>query len=158
MADEKMERCKRVFGSLCTALDNRGWHYEKYDEDLVIKCGVQGDDLPIDLVISVEADIELIMLMSRLPVVISEERRLDAAIAVNYVNAKLVDGSFDFNLEDGVIVFRMTSSFIESEIGSELFDYMIWMAINAVDRYNDKFFMLEKGMMSLKEFIKDISE
>ena len=41
---------------------------------------------------------------------------------------------------------------MDSLISKDLFEYMIIIAIHTVDKYNDKFFMLAKGQMSIEEF------
>lgn len=155
MADEKLERAQKVYGTLCSTLDSHEWHYKKDEEKLSIDCGAQGEDLPMEITIKVDAERQLIMLLSHLPFVISEDKRLDVAIAVSAVNNKLVDGSFDYDIADGHMFFRMTSSFIESEIGNELFTYMLMVSCHTIDEYNDKFLMLGKGMMSIEDFISN---
>lgn len=155
MADEKLERAQKVYGTLCSTLDSHEWHYKKDEEKLSIDCGAQGEDLPMEITIKVDAERQLIMLLSHLPFVISEDKRLDVAIAVSAVNNKLVDGSFDYDIADGHMFFRMTSSFIESEIGNDLFTYMLMVSCHTIDEYNDKFLMLGKGMMSIEDFISN---
>ncbi len=155
MADEKLERAQKVYGTLCSTLDSHEWHYKKDEEKLSIDCGAQGEDLPMEITIKVDAERQLIMLLSHLPFVISEDKRLDVAIAVSAVNNKLVDGSFDYDIADGHMFFRLTSSFIESEIGNELFTYMLMVSCHTIDEYNDKFLMLGKGMMSIEDFISN---
>ena len=155
MADEKLERAQKVYGTLCSTLDSHEWHYKKDEEKLSIDCGAQGEDLPMEITIKVDAERQLIMLLSHLPFVISEDKRLDVAIAVSAVNDRLVDGSFDYNIADGHMFFRMTSSFIESEIGNELFTYMLMVSCHTIDEYNDKFLMLGKGMMSIEDVISN---
>ena len=159
MADEKMERAQQVFNALCAAMDADDWHYEKNEEKLEIKCGAQGEDLPMKIHVIVDPEKQIIILLSPLPFIIPENKRLDGAIAVSVANNGLVDGSFDYDIKDGSIFFRMTSSFIESEIGSELFHYMLLIACHTIDEYNDKFLMVGKGMMSIEDFIaKDTQE
>ena len=155
MADEKLERAQKVYGTMCSTLDSHEWHYKKDEEKLSIDCGAQGEDLPMEITIKVDAERQLILLLSHLPFVISEDKRLDVAIAVSAVNDKLVDGSFDYNIADGHMFFRMTSSFIESEIGNELFTYMLMVSCHTIDEYNDKFLMLGKGMISIEDFISN---
>lgn len=155
MADEKLARAQRVFRGLCANLDSRNWRYQKNEEQLRVECGAKGDDLPIDLSIRVEADRQLLMLLSTLPFNVPEDKRLDLAIAVSYVNDKLVDGSFDYDVSDGHILFRMTSSFIESEIGNELFTYLVICSCQTIDAFNEKFAKLAMGAMSLEEFISN---
>ena len=154
MTDEKMARAQRVFATLCAAFDANGWSYQKDEEKLQIECGFHGDDLPMEFTVVVDADRQLVALLSRLPYNIDEEKRLDLAIAVSVVNNLLVDGSFDFNVETGRLYYRMTSSFIDSEIGAEVFDYMLIVSNKTVDEYNDQFLMIAKGMVSVEDFIK----
>ena len=153
MADEKLERAQKVYETMCNTLDSLEWNYQKNEENLSIRCGAQGDDLPMDISIRVDADRQLIILLSLLPFVVSEEKRLEVAIATSVANNGLVDGSFDFDVTDGHMFFRMTSSFIESEIGNELFAYMIMVSCHTIDDYNDRFLMLAKGMMTVQDFM-----
>ena len=48
----------------------------------------------------------------------------------------------------------MTVSFKESVIGEGLFLYLIDCACAMVDKYNDLFLALEKGIMSIEDFLK----
>ena len=89
-----------------------------------------------------------------MPFKMDETKRVEGALITSYANYKLADGSFDYNLGDGSIIFRMTSSFRESLIGAELFKYMISCAAYSVDKYNDQFFMVSKGMLSVDDFVK----
>ena len=154
MADEKLERAQKVYETLCATLDKHEWHYQKNEERLSIECGAQGEDLPMEITIRVDTERQLIMLLSHLPFIISEVKRLDVAIATSIANNGLVDGSFDFDITDGHMFFRMTSSFIESDIGSELFTYMLMVSCHTIDKYNDRFLMLGKGMMSIEDFMR----
>ena len=54
-----------------------------------------------------------------------EDKRVDGAIAVCVANNGLNDGCFDYDVRDGEIRFRLTSSYRESTPGTALFEYMI---------------------------------
>lgn len=153
MGEDNLARARRVFETLCATLNLHEWHYDRNDEDLSIRCSAQGEDLPMDLFIKVDSDKQLILLLSHLPFVISEEKRLDVAIATSVANNGMVDGSFDYDISTGHMFFRMTSSFIESEIGSDLFTYMLMVSCHTIDEYNDRFLMVGKGLMSINDFI-----
>lgn len=155
MTDEmKLIKAQNIYKTLCGALDHHEWHYEKNDEDLVIRCGAQGDDLPMDIKITVSADRQIVLLISHLPYVISEDKRLDLAIAVSIVNNRLVDGCFDYDVKSGHMFFRMTNSFLERTLGEDVFSYMLFCSVQTIDSYNDKFLMLAKDMMSLEQFME----
>lgn len=155
MADEKMVRAQKNYATLCTMLDGNDWHYKKDDAKLKIECGAQGDDLPMDISIRIDSDRQLVVLLSHLPFVVSEDKRLDIAVATSVINYKLVDGSFDFDIEDGHMFFRMTSSYRESELAKEVFFYMLMCSCQTIDEYNDKLLMLAKNMLSLEDFINN---
>ena len=54
----------QVYYDLCKMLDGEGWKYKKSVEDLRIECGAQGEDLPIELNIKVDAERQLVMVLS----------------------------------------------------------------------------------------------
>ena len=157
MADYKnLEQAKSVFETLCRALDKQEWHYKKDEDKLSIECGAQGDDLPMELIFKIDADRMLAMLISHMPFVFHEEKRLDVAIAVTALNNRLVDGCFDYDIKSGHMFFRMTNSFIDSRLDEEVFAYMLFCACKTIDDYNDKFLMLDKGMVSLEQFLSSL--
>jgi hypothetical protein len=56
---------------------------------------------------------------------------------------------------DGSIVFRLTSSYLNSEISEDLLEYVLMVSAATVDEYNDKFLMLAKGMINIQKFLED---
>lgn len=155
MANEnKLENAMLAYRTVCSALDARDWKYERDNDKLLVHFGVNGDDIPMQFVIMVDADRQLIRLMSPMPYKIGEEKRMEGAIATCAVGWKMADGSFDYDLSDGSIVFRMTASFRESSIGEGLIQYLISCACAMVDEYNDKFLALEKGAISISDFLE----
>ena len=156
MANEKeLKLAKEAYDTLCNTLDEMKWRYDKDEDKLILHLGISGEDIPMEFIVHCDADRQLIRLMSFLPFKISEEKRVEGAIATCHANYLLADGSFDYNLGDGTIIFRMTSSFRESLVGDELFKYMIHVACITVDKYNDQFLMISKGNLSITDFIKN---
>ena len=80
---------------------------------------------------------------------------VDMAVAVAASNWGMVDGSFDYSLSDGNLIFRMAASYRDSMIGDELLSYMLGVVCGTVDRYNDRFLMLCKGTLSLGDFLAE---
>lgn len=144
---------KTVYDDLCAALERRGWKFQKHDDDLVVTFGVAGDDIPMDFVLAVDAQRQLLRVFSKLPFTVPEDKRMDLAIATCVASNGLADGSFDYDIATGSIVFRLTASFRESKIGDGLFEYLIGCSSVTVDAYNDKFFALCKGLISINDFI-----
>ena len=156
MANEK-ENAVKIYNDLVAMLNEMDWSFEKFDEALVIKSGVQGDDLPIEFVIKVDPDKELVRFLSKLPFEVPEDKRVDIAIAACVANFYMISGNFDFNVENGETYFRMTQSFRGgASLTKELFEYVIFVSAQTIDDYNDKFFMICKNMLSLQQFIEDL--
>ena len=152
---EDMRKAMEVYNTMCDMLDRKEWKYNKIEDELMIKSGVKGDDLPIDFFMRVNPRNEVVSFISILPFDIAEDKRIDLAIAICAANYGMVDGSFDFDITDGSIMFRLTSSYKDSQLGEDLFEYMLMVGASTVDEYNDKFFMISKGMLPLEQFIAD---
>lgn len=150
----KEQRAVNVYNCLKAHLDSNGLHYEPNDDELAIKITLHGDDLPVPLYMFVHADRQLVRILSPLPVHMPEDKRIDGAIATSIANYGIVTGNFDYDMSDGEIRYRVTQSFLEGEITDEMIKYMISIIFGTVDKYNDRFFMLGKGMMSLEQFIE----
>ncbi|MBQ9930359.1 MAG: hypothetical protein IJO72_06240 [Oscillospiraceae bacterium] len=154
MIDEtKMAQAKKVYQTLCEAIERRNWKFGKDEEKLLVHFGVRGEDLLMQFILIVDAERQLIRLLSPMPNKMSEGKRMEGAIATCAASYGLVDGSFDYNLPTGEIIFRMTASFRSSEIGEGMLQYMISCACAVVDKYNDQFLGIDKGEISIADFI-----
>lgn len=154
MADDKqLKQARAAYRSLCEMLDEKDWHYKKDEEHLLVLCKAQGDDLPMDIRIEVDAERSLVILLSNMPFNIPKDKRDALAVAVSAANCRIIDGSFDYNYLDGIILFRMTSSFMDSLVGKEMFEYLLLVSCITIDRYNDKFLMVAKSDMSNEEIL-----
>lgn len=155
MAEAKnMKKAQEVYATIIRMLDTRDWKYSKHEEDLLIKSVLRGEDLPVEFILVVNPRNQVVQFISRLPFDIPEDKRVDGAIAVCTANYGLIDGSFDYDLRDGEIRYRLTCSYRDSQLSEDLFEYMIMAAAFTVDNYNDRFFMLAKGRMTVQQFIE----
>lgn len=155
MAQEiNMERAYEVYSSIVKHLDKMGWTYDRHDDDLVINTGVKGDDMPIEFIIVVNAKNQVVQFISKLPFNMEEDKRVEGAIAISVANYGLVDGSFDYAISDGEIRYRVTCSYRGSDLSGDLIDYIIAVGVMTVEDYNEKFFMLSKGLIDVKQFIE----
>ena len=155
MSEElNMKKARQVYESFHGMLDSKRWRYDKNDEEMTITTGVKGDDLPIDLFVSIRPRQEIVHLRSVFPFHVPQGKRVDCAIAVAVANYGLCDGSFDYDVNDGEISFRLTSSYRESTLGNDLFEYMLMVSAGTVDDYNDRLLKLSKGEITLQQFIE----
>ena len=135
-------------------LDNQGYKYTTDDGRLSISLTVRGEDLPMPTNIRVYADLNIVQIISPIPGCIPEDRRIDAALAVAIANYRMIGGCFDLNMNSGEICYRMAQAYHNTEFSMELARYMVQMTFHMADRYNDRFYMLGKGAMSLEKFIE----
>lgn len=157
MADEKqLKQAQATYNSLCEMLRALDWHFTKEDSEFSIECSARGEDLSMRIRIEVDADRQLIILYSPMPFDVPENKRTAMAVAVALANYGLVDGSFDYNFLNGRILFRMTSSFLDSIIDKELLEYMLIVSCKTIDDYNDKFLVVTQKEMSLQDIMNYI--
>ncbi len=150
---------KKIYSELCGYMDARKLRYKKFDEDLTISCTIQGDDIPMEFVAMVREKQQVISLISPLPFKMPENKRIDAAVAVCTANYGLINGTFDYDLSDGEIRFRLVIPFMElDQLGEDIYTYMLGVSMNTIDNYNDRFLMLAKGIISLEQFIEAENE
>lgn len=155
MADAmKMAAAQKVYATVCAALDEREWKYQREDDKLIIRTGVRTEDLPIHHVIIVDAERQVLRMASPVPLEMAEDKRTEGAIITSVATMGLRDGSFDYDMQTGRISFRLTSVFRDSEIGKGLIHYFIDCTNAVVDLYNDRFDAVNSGKMSVQDFIE----
>lgn len=155
MEDERKQKlAQNVYSNICSMFEEMDFNHKCDEENLVIRTTVRGDDIPMDIVIIVNPDAQTVSYFSPMPFKVPDNKISDMAIAVAVANNGLRNGSFDFDISDGKIIFRMTACYIDSILGKELYKMMLIVSSDTIDRYNDKFLMLSKGMVSLEQFIE----
>lgn len=136
-------------------LDSIDWEYYANEDDdarYTIGTATKGDDFAIHLFFNFIVKPEVIYVSSPMPYKIPAEKRAEIAIAVNIANYKLREGCFDYNVENGAISFRLTQSIRGgATINKEICESLLGLVVSTVENYNDKFDMIAKGKMTLKE-------
>ncbi|MBQ5335120.1 MAG: YbjN domain-containing protein [Oscillospiraceae bacterium] len=159
MADEAARaHALKTFEILCKALDSHEWKYDKNEEGLVIDCGARGDDLPMPVKIRVREDRQLVCLVSHIPIEVPENKRIETAAAVSMVNYRLLNGCFEFDIQNGRLFFRMSTGFMGTVLSEEVFSYMLFVSLRIIDDYNDKFEALANGTIGLDAFLPQDQE
>ena len=157
MANEEIKaaRAKKAYSNLCTHLDAIGLKYTRHDDDKLITLIMHGDDLPMEMILAVREQQEVIHLLSYVHPNVPEDKRIDASVAVNIANYYgFVFGAFDYDISDGEICWRAALPYCDSAITKEQVAFLVMASAAAIDKYNDKFLMFNKGMMTLEQFIE----
>ena len=158
ISENDMAKAQEVYENLCTTLSEADLKYEREDEELKIVFTLYGEDIPMKFVVYINPAQYCIRLISWLPFEIVEAKMVDAAVVTCAINQQLGMGTFMFDIADGSVGFKLVQSYMDSEIGKDLLLFMISISQHIVDRYNDKYLMLSKGNLSLKDFLAEINQ
>ena len=88
----------------------------------------------------------------------TEDRRLDAALALAAANYGIINGCFDYDADNGEIRFRLAQGYMGIEFTKEIAAYMLHVTFKTTARYSDRFIRLSGGTLSLEEFFRLESE
>ena len=159
MADEKdLKLAQQIYETLCRALETDGWPFTRHDEHLAITTSARGADLPMEFSVEVDTKRRLISLLSHISLRVPEDKRVMMAVAVSIANDGMVYGGFDYDIQEGRILFRISNTYIGCVLSEESFLQMLYTACGTVDRYNDRFLMLCRDLMTLEQFMQKENE
>lgn len=153
MADKKEAR--NVYECVAQMLDEKQYKYKRDDENLEIRIVLRGEDIPMDFSLKIDSERDLVIFSSILPFKIKGESLVAAAVAVCNINYYLADGSFDLDVRDGELSFKLTSSYKDSLLSKESLTYMFELACFTLDKYNDKLLFVNEGQMSPFDVTED---
>ena len=159
MADQmKMEAARKVYETLCSALERAKVKFTRDDEKMRVDYTFKGDDLLMPFIFTVDPDRCFVRLISPLAPRVKEDKRLDVAVALSLLNYRLAFGCFDLDMNDGELRFRMVNCFRDTELSEEVFSMMLQTGHAIVEKYNDKLYALAAGIISLEQFVTAMSE
>ena len=145
---------RAIFNRIVSALDSRNLKYQTDYDNFRFHISFSTDDLDVKVAIVVDAERDLIRLVSILPFSFPEDKRVEGAVATAIANHGMVHGSFDFNFSDGQILFKLASSYKGGSVDEECIHYLLGVAVGTIDQYDDRFLALAKGNMSLTAFME----
>lgn len=155
--EKKVEKqAQEIFERFCNYLKSVDWHFDTdtSNGNFIILASARGDDLLINFIVQVDPQRQLISLFSNMPFNMDKEKLFEGAVATSIINHLLADGSFDYDVHDGSILFRMTTSWRGGAISDDVFEYLMMVAYKTIDEYNDKLLMISKGVMSVDDLYK----
>lgn len=147
----KESEAKVMYNTLCNTLDNMKWHYNKEEDKLVVRTSAVGEDMSMKLYIKVDSDRSVMYLKSGMPFTVPQEKIDELSKAVIIANWAMLNGSFEMDMSDGYIAFKLVVPFMESIVSEKVCRYMITLSCNMIDKFNDKFDKIVKGTMTLAE-------
>ena len=156
MAVDKAKRAKEIFQLICLALDNRNWKYNKNADKLSVSFSVVGKDLPMHLKLFVETEREIVTCYTTQDFTVPEDKVPAFCMGVCAINNHLIDGSFDFDIMRREVNYRLTVSYHDAIVGTEVFEYMFDCSTATVDDVNVQMKSFAEGKMDYDRFIKEM--
>ena len=152
--DDKLAVSKDIFNRFCEYLKANDCRFNRDDEKLVAFFLVKSDNIDVKFLAVTEAEKETLRIMAMLPVNFGSGKRIDGAMVTTIASSGMANGSFDYDINNGSVMFRMTQSFMDSKIDSAVFDYMIDCSMMTIAEYYGKFLAVSEGKMTVPEFLK----
>ena len=148
-----------VYSALGRYLNNRNDNDAKFEmlgEDpdmMAYSFKISGEDFPMLIKISVRENNNILHLYSLIPVEPDSSKLASLAVAVCHASSGLVDGCFDLDRENNQIGFKMIVSYDNDRIDGGIFHYMVQTATRIIDHYNDVFYLINTGKLSVAELL-----
>ena len=150
---EYLTKALSVYRGLTASLDAHDWHYTAVEEQLLILSDYIGDDFPIRFFLKIDPATQNMVFRTTPIVTFPKDKVSDGAIAACVANHGLAFGLFDFDLKDGTVCYSLSTYFAGADFQTDFYFRLLSIALGTVDKYNDRFIMLSKGIIDIKQFI-----
>lgn len=149
----KRERADAVYKCFCGFLDGKGYKYRADVSERSIILQFSGEDFPMTALFRVEEENERVFVYSKLPFEMQRSKHVDLVMATTYINQVLPIGTFCVDADERACSFESCEVYAGlSGFSAEYAERVIMSAFSAIEKYNDKLFAVNKGLMSVKEF------
>lgn len=153
---DKKQAAQSVYDQLRNYLAEQDIKYDHNDEEKNIWFAMRGDDLRILIDIIVDEKSQKIKVLSPLEFKIPQDLREDVALVINQLNFMIINGCVDYDFETGSISFRINATFEDSILGDGTLHYLIGTAVNSVEAFNDKLYMIANGVMTAQQYMNQL--
>lgn len=153
---DKKQATQDVYNQLRGYLEEQDIKYDHNDDEKNIWFAMRGDDLRILIDITVDEKNQMVKVLSPLEFEIPQELREEVALVINQLNFTIINGGIDYDFESGRLAFRINATFEDSIIGNGTLHYLIGTAVNTVEAFNDKLYMVANGVMSAQQYLKQL--
>lgn len=122
---------------LCEVLEKNDIRYELTNSSCV-NCTITDEEKEIDMVFHINPSKMLVTLYSPVIRPVPAELAENLSLALCMINHSLTDGAFCIDLNSGMVYFKLTASFYNSDPEGSAFEYMLSAAADAMDEYRPK--------------------
>lgn len=152
--EDKLQKSKEIFDGFCEYLKSNDCRFNKDDENLVAFFIIKSDNIEIKFIAKAEVNRETLRIMAMLPVNFGSGKRIDGAMVTTIATSGMANGSFDYDISSGNVMFKIAESYMGSKISPTVYDYMVDCAMMTIAEYYGKFLAVSEGKMTVPEFMK----
>ncbi len=140
------ENVMRMFETVCAAIAEDGLRFERNDAKRVVEFKLAATPFPVAYRIAVRSANRTVSFFSELPFRVPKERAEWFAMRLSkLVFENLYVGTFDFNPENGLIVFRAEIMYQESLISKQTIQLMKNIVYDTVTKHTEAIFRYSRG-------------
>ncbi len=111
-----------------------GWHSELVEGREVLRAGFEAHHTRVDLIAQAYPQLNALSVVSESPMPLDEEHLPSVLALLARANKPLTLGGFEFDIDRGLLVFRITNLFERERYDSDIISSMVHCAIAELDR------------------------
>lgn len=111
-----------------------GWHCELVEGRDVLRAGFEAHHTRVDLIAQAHPQLNALAIVSESPMELDEEHMPVVLELLARANKQLTLGGFEFDLDRGMLVFRITNLFERERFDQDIVCSMVHCAIAELDR------------------------
>ncbi len=121
---------------LCRTLERNDISFRRSDRGLNVRCSISGQGRELVFLFVIDPEKMLVSLYSPVLDIDRGKKPGDIALQICMINNSLSNGSFCIDRDCSSIYFKMTTSFYETNLSGEIFEYMLSQAADTVEEYH----------------------
>jgi len=111
-----------------------GWHCELVDGRDVLRAGFEAHHTRVDLIAQAYPQLNALSVVSESPMLVDGDHLAKVLELLSRANKQLTLGGFEYDLDRGHLVFRITNLFEREKFDSDIVASMVHCAIAELDR------------------------
>lgn len=111
-----------------------GWHCELIEGRDVLRAGFEAHHTRVDLIAQAYAQLNALAVVSESRMPVDEEHLPSVLELLARANKQLTLGGFEYDIDRGMLVFRITNLFERERYDSDIISSMVHCAIAELDR------------------------
>ncbi|MDP3851475.1 MAG: YbjN domain-containing protein [Luteolibacter sp.] len=116
------------------AFGRNGWHCELVEGRDVLRAGFEAHHTRVDLIAQAYPQLNALGIVSESPMELDEEHLPVVLELLARANKQLTLGGFEYDLDRGMLVFRITNLFERERFDPDIISSMVHCAIAELDR------------------------